>query len=202
MFGRNQIARAALLSTMAMTGLAAGLTGCQSVSLASEAPTVFNAYEPSATHPFGQLNPDAPEAAADYVFMVGEWNCDERQRRNGEWVSFPSTTMARFYLNGYGITNFTWTPTTASSMTYYYVEADDQWVITNTTSVPGAPTVWIGGREGDAMVAIGEGTSPDGTPISLRITFDNISDESFHWRFDALPPNGPFLLREKTCQRA
>jgi len=171
-------------------------------SFAAEASAFFDTYEPNYENPFGQLNPDASDAVADYSFMVGEWLCDERLRQNGEWSSYPSSMRAQYYLNGHGVINFTWTALSASSMAYQYDEARDTWTITNTVSPTAAHTVWSGQREGDARVASLESTGPDGRSVTLRITFDNVTAESFDWRLEALPPSGPFLLREKTCRRA
>jgi hypothetical protein len=86
-------------------------------------------------------------------------------------------------------------------MSYMYDDTAEEWVITNTSSPAPSHTVWRGAREGDARQASLESTGPDGQPVTLRITFDNISDDGFDWRMEAMPPSGPYLLRNKTCTR-
>lgn len=176
-------------------------TGGLAAPSESALPSLFTGFEPDTDNPYGRINPQAPSAVRDYAFMVGEWACDERLRRDGQWTSFPSRMTGRFYLNGFGIINFTWTPDSASSMTYQYDEAEGVWKITNTGAPRAAHSVWRGAREGDERVARTTATGADGKPGKLRITFHDISQTAFGWRLEALTAGEPFLIRQKTCQR-
>ncbi len=186
-------------------GLAGGLSALPLFAeplLASEdEAATFSAYEPSPAYPFGQSNPDAPDAVNDYAFMVGDWVCDERRRQDGEWLEYPSSMRGQYYLNGYGLINFTWTPTTASSMSYIYDAGQESWTITNTSSSQAAHSIWTGQRDGEDRIASSRSVGPDGQPVDLQITFNDITESSFSWRLEVETVAGPYVLRTKTCSR-
>ncbi len=89
-------------------------------------------YEPSRAFPFGKRNPDAPAELAQYEFMIGEWDCNERLRQpEGGWKEVQSLVRGNYYLNGRGIMNHTFMPDDASLMTYQYNPATSNWWIIN-----------------------------------------------------------------------
>lgn len=159
---------------------------------------LFAQYEPSEAHPFGQLNPAAPAATADYAFMVGTWACEEQRRQPGrDWQAFRSEMRAHFTLNGYGLMNHVYTPTSVSTMTYEYDPDPAHWVIVNATAPSFRHSAWTGRREGDRRIAQRE--TPDGR--TFRLTFYDITADHFAWVGEALTPQGAWAFRQKTCTR-
>lgn len=66
--------------------LALAIGGAGHIAHDSELKTKFTAYEPSAEHPFGRLNPEAPSETAQFAFMVGEFACDDEVlQMDGSW---------------------------------------------------------------------------------------------------------------------
>lgn len=194
------------LSTMLQAGLVCSCFAFPTLAQNTTAPAgsddLFLTYEPSETFPFGRLHPQAPPETTQYAFMIGEWSCDEQRRRPGEpWQTFPSKMVATYFLNGYGIRNYTYMPTAAAAMTYAYDLSNEVWQITNVTAPDFRPTEWVGRQEGDTMIAETESVGPQGTPVTLRITFFNMTSDGYEWRMEAVTPQGPFLLRTKICAR-
>ena len=63
-------------------------------------------YEPSATHPFGQPNPEAPQQIKDFSLLIGECDCQSFMRnQDGTWPEEPTEMFWRFkyIMNGMGI---------------------------------------------------------------------------------------------------
>lgn len=162
---------------------------------------LFDAYEPNVQHPYGRLNPDAPPAVSDYQFMVGDWSCEERRRAGNDWTTQKVTMTARHTLNGYGYWNRTVGPSGISSMLYDYDVSAGAWVIVNANAPEHSHSIWQGHREGVARVARSKQVR-DSRTVNLEIVFDETSDDSFHWRLQAMTPEGAFVLRTKVCQRA
>ena len=164
--------------------------------------SLFLENEPSPKHPFGQMNRNAPSETAHYAFLIGEWACDEQRRRPGEpWQAFTSKMLATFFLNGYGIRNHTYMAHSTSSMMYEYDLGNGTWVITNTTAPEFNHSQWTGKKDGDKMVARRETTAPNGNPLTLQLTFFNISEDQYKWMLEAVTPQGNLALRTKTCTR-
>jgi len=192
------------LSTLEVMGLTAfgALLGPLPFTAAKAGPTdFFQDYEVSQEHLFGRLNPSAPEGTSQYAFMIGSWTCDERIRRGGEWAPFKSFVKGYYFLNGFGIINTTYTGDAVSLMTYEYNPATKTWIITNSNAPEYRHSIWEGVKEGDTMLARTETTAPNGKSATLHITFYDIEADSFQWKLEAQTPGGPFLIREKTCER-
>lgn len=67
-------------------------------------------YETSEEHPYGQLNPEAPEQVADFQPMIGHWHCKSLSRNpDGSWQD---TTMMewrfKYIMNGTAVQDEVW----------------------------------------------------------------------------------------------
>lgn len=54
----------------------------------------------------GRLNLKAPQELSRFAFLLGQWRCDARLRReDGAWESLKATWEGRYILDGYAIAN-------------------------------------------------------------------------------------------------
>jgi hypothetical protein len=55
-------------------------------------------------HESGKLNPRAPEEVSTFAFLIGEWRCQARLKREaGTWEDLQATWIGRSVLDGYAI---------------------------------------------------------------------------------------------------
>ena len=73
---------------------------------------ISSEFEPNHAYPFGRLNPKAPPETAQFAFMIGEFDCDDRIKNpaNGKWFEYKAIRRAAYILNGYAIHDQNWTP--------------------------------------------------------------------------------------------
>ncbi len=79
------------------------------------------AFEPSPSHPFGKLNPNAPEETAQFSFMIGAFSCDDKERQlDGTWIESKTIWNSGYFVNGGGIQDRYWSKTVVASGTRIY----------------------------------------------------------------------------------
>jgi hypothetical protein len=164
-------------------------------------PTLQNAYEPSAAHPFGQRNPDAAEALDDYEFMVGYFACNDVRTNPGqEPVAYSTEVRGQYYLNGHGFINHTYSPRGVGVMTYSWNPDENAWVVDYTAAPAFARSTW---HEVDTGVDGEQATeTPGGQPgVMIRSVFLDQSSTGFSWRLDAVTPQGRLTLQTSECRR-
>ena len=157
-------------------------------------------YEPSPLNRFGSLNPNAPAETAQFDFMVGEFDCDDKviNPQNGKWVERKAVWNSKYFLNGSGIQDSYWSNPTIASGTRIFDKKNGKWIVNYFQTFPAYfAGVWEGKKEGDKMImraARGENES--------RLTFHNIKKDGFDWIGETVTKDGkatPFWII--SCKR-
>lgn len=144
-------------------------------------------YEPSASYPFGRLNPDAPMETGDYGKLIGLCDC-KRVIRNPDQTWSDTTAMIwkwKYIMNGYAVQDevFREGNLYAGGVRQFNVDSA-QWVVSyfSQPAVPWVPGVWHGGtQENQDIVLFKDQKAPNGTDGFYKITFTNISKDKFDW---------------------
>jgi len=143
-------------------------------------------FEPSQTHPFGQINPEAPEQLKDFSPMIGECDCtSERRISQTEW-SEPEAVLWRFkyIMNGMGIQDETLKEDGQHSGSIRMYNTDSlRWYVHWYSPNPVASSLptWEGNKKGDDIILYKNQKSPNGVDGYYRLTFFNIREEGFDW---------------------
>jgi hypothetical protein len=143
-------------------------------------------YDVSATHPFGQPNPEAPAQIKDYQFMIGECDCiSTRRNQDGEWGA-PENMIWRYkyIMNGMAVQDETLKEDGAHTGSIRQFIADSaKWYVhfySNNSPSTRLPT-WEGTKKGDTMVLYKEQAAPNGADGFYRITFYDMSKTGYKW---------------------
>lgn len=143
-------------------------------------------YTVTPDRPFGAYNPVAPPEVNDFEPMIGSSRCRSvRRRPDGTWPD--STDMVwefRYIFDGQAVQDMTWKADGTHSSSIRQFNADSsKWVVTyySVQTAPFAPSVWTGGRDGDAIVLIRSQRAPNGMEGESRLTFYNIRETGFKW---------------------
>jgi len=168
-------------------------------STASLAQSMVYKYEPTAAHPFGQLNPEAPPQTADYAPLIGESNCKSIVRNpDGTWSKDTLDMIWRFkyIMNGMALQDETLKADGKHSGSIRQYNADSaKWYVTyfSSSAANPRPPVWSGSRDGDHMILLSPQKSPNGKEGFYRINFENISNEGFNWRGEWISVDSSFV---------
>lgn len=148
----------------------------------------FGIYEPSPAHPWGRRHPEAPVELEQFAFMLGENACNDRIRQpDGTWNEFPTRWNAVWFLNGFGIQDRYWTPSSfTTSNIRIFDEQSKSWKVTFFGTPRYSSGVWEGRKEGDEMVMRQFVENPDGTTRESRLTFYEISADGFRWKSETI----------------
>ncbi len=179
------------------------LTACQ---LSEPRPAAL-LYEPSARHPFGRPNPQAPPELAQFDFMVGENDCVEQRIDNGtgEWIDGVRSWDAYYYMNGFAIRDSGKSGATTNGNIRIYDAAAKEWVVTFFSAPAYSSGAWRGKLEGSNIVLRqaqkAPGTNFDGFST---LTFFNVSDRGFDWTGEWVSEDGSvvFPFWRIQCQKA
>lgn len=169
--------------------LALAIGGAGYISEDSDLKAKFTAYEPSAGHPFGRLNPEAPPETAQFSFMVGEFTCDEEARQqDGSWKKTKAFWTASYMMNGYGIQDHFYNEQVAAVSPRVFNKQKRKWVVSY-YQMPRffAGNIWEGEMKDGRMVLLSESKLPNGDTRVSRLTFYNIRDEGYDWKAESLP---------------
>ncbi len=168
------------------------LAGCQS-SIDSSSREAALIYEPSNRFPFGRPHPDAPNEIEQFAFMIGENDCTEERLNNatGEWQPGVRTWDAHYYMNGHAIRDSGQSGSATNGNIRVFDAASEQWHVTYfSTPVYGSGT-WSGGMV-EGRIELEQAQVAPGTSIEgiNRLTFYNISNDSFDWKGEWLSLDG------------
>lgn len=166
-------------------------------------PATVGVYEPGPAYPFGRLNPDASPETAQFAFLLGAFDCEERMfnQQDGTWREATKIWNGRSFLNGYAIRDDTWRSDGVYTSNIRQYDADaGHWVVTYLSSNSAAPSVWEGGKEGDTMVVSRDGESPQG-PYTARLMFHDVSADGFEWKMDLLAGSQVLPWWTSSCKR-
>lgn len=147
---------------------------------------VPNAYEASGNHPYGRLNPEAPQEVADFAPLIGTCDCLSDQRNpDGTWRDTENIVWKwKYIMNGTAVQDETYKPDGAHSGSIRQFIADSsKWYVHYYTN-RGPTTVlpaWEGGKRGDSIVLYREQKAPNGMDGFYRITFSDITETGFKW---------------------
>ncbi|MEQ8425237.1 MAG: hypothetical protein RIA63_11045 [Cyclobacteriaceae bacterium] len=156
-------------------------------------------YEPSAEHPFGQLNPKAPKELADYAPLIGNNNCKSLTRDNqGEWRKDSVDVIWRFkyIMDGLAVQDETLKADGAhtTSIRQYDIGAGKWYVTFFSSASPSlSPGTWDGGKKGNEIILYNEQKAPNGTDGFYKITFHDITDKGFNWKGEWVSTDEKFV---------
>ena len=166
-------------------------------------------YEPSKEYPYGRLNPDAPQAVADYAALIGKCNCSYSTRNSeGNW-SEPSgmTWVFKYIMNGMAVQDETLKPDGIHAGSIRQFNADSsKWYVHyyTMTAKPASLPSWEGGKNDNGdIVLYNEQKAPNGMEGFYKITFSNISEEGFNWLGAWVDPQETIVypLFKITCEK-
>lgn len=182
-----------LIIVIAILIMSQGLAAQQSTKLPVQ-------NEPSPSHPYGKLNADAPSETAQFSFMIGEFDCDDKiiNPQDGKWKERKIVWNSKYFLNGSGIQDSLWSDPTVASGTRIFDKTKGKWIVNYFQSSPSYfAGVWEGKKEGDKMIM----RAPRGENES-RLTFHNIKKDGFDWIGETVTKNSkanPFWII--SCKR-
>lgn len=159
--------------------------------------TVFSQYdfEPSAEHPFGLPNPNAPKELLDFAPLIGECDCKSTSRnQDGSWAE--TTDMIwrfKYIMNGHAIQDETLKDDGAYSGSIRQFIADStRWYVhyySNKGPTPILPA-WEGNKQEDGNIILyREQKAPNGMEGFYKITFGEINEKGFKWTGEWVNPD-------------
>ena len=142
-------------------------------------------YLPTIIHPFGQINPDAPEEVKDFQELIGSCDCKSVSRIDqNTWADTVKMTWTfKYIMNGMAVQDETFKADGLHSGSIRQYSSDSaQWNVHyySTVAVTSLRT-WYGNRKGDKIILYSDQPSPQGSPGFYRITFSDISDSGYNW---------------------
>lgn len=153
-------------------------------------------YESSKKHPFGLVNPKAPEQVKDFAPMIGECECQSETRNpDGSWNK-PVAMLWRFkyIMNGMAVQDETLKSDGihSGSIRQYSVDSA-QWYVhyysSNSPSINPLPT-WEGQKvEEGNIVLFKDQTAPNGMEGMYRLTFYEMNVKGFKWKGEWVSPD-------------
>ena len=144
-------------------------------------------YEPSATHPFGLPNPEAPKELMDFAPLIGECNCISETRNQDQTWAKPVKMIWRFkyIMNGMAIQDETMKEdNTYSGSIRQFIPDSTRWYVHYysakfpTTVLP----AWEGTKNEEGKIVLyRERKAPNGMDGYYRLTFYEIDNNGFKW---------------------
>ncbi len=144
-------------------------------------------YEPSAEHPFGLPNPEAPEEVKDWAKLIGECDCISTSRGpNQEWGE-PVEMLWRFkyILNGKGVQDETLKADGqhSGSIRQFIADSTKWYVHYYSSNFPSTQLpAWEGTKVSeDSIVLYRPQVAPNGMDGFYKIVFSEITEDGFNW---------------------
>lgn len=143
-------------------------------------------------------NPEAPAGIEQYGQFVGSWNCVPTARQeDGSQKDTDSrpTWVWHYALNGHAVQDV-WIPDPENSppgsamgtnLRVYNAEKDE-WIMVWTTETLGQFQTFKAKMQGANIVMRGDIEAGPHPPHLARITFHNITDDHFDWKYEASAP--------------
>ncbi len=144
-------------------------------------------FAPSKQHPYGRANTSAPAAVKDFAPLIGRSECLSTARIDqNNWADpIKMIWVFKYIMNGMGVQDETLKSdgSHGGSLRQYDPESK-QWMVHYYTTkvVPSQLPSWQGGVEGGDLVFRKEQQAPNGMDGKYRLTFHNITPESFEWK--------------------
>lgn len=145
-----------------------------------------NEFEPTATNPYGQPNPDAPDEIKDYQPLIGICDCKSyKLGKDNKWQAPVNMSWEfKYIMNGMAIQDQTLKDDGIHSGSIRQFNADSSsWYVHYYTTAIASPVLrtWKGGKKGDEIILYSSQKSPNGIDGFYKIRFFNISDKGFNW---------------------
>lgn len=143
-------------------------------------------YDVTAEHPYGQPNPDAPEAVKAYAPMIGECSCKSTSRLpDGTWAE-PVDMIWRFkyIMNGLAVQDETLKADgNHSGSIRQYDPENETWMVHyfSSNSPKGPLPHWTGDASGDELIFSREQAAPNGAEGTFRLRFHDITKKGYKW---------------------
>lgn len=143
---------------------------------------LFNQYDSSSEHLFGQLNPTAPPETQQFQFMIGKFKCQDSLLINGTWKQSIATWESSYILNGFGIKDTYRNDSYAGTSIRFFNSSKQKWDV-YFFGMPGEHTgLWEGEELDGKMIMRQKRTGANGENLESRLTFYNIDENSFDWK--------------------
>ena len=143
-------------------------------------------YSASQANPFGQLNPNASAAVADYAKLIGTCDCQSISRNpDGTWADPVDMIWTfKYIMNGMGVQDETLKADGghSGSIRLYQPDSAKWYVHYYSTSTPGGQlSAWEGGMQDEEIILYNRQAAPNGTDGYYKIRFYDISSDGFNW---------------------
>ena len=154
-------------------------------------------YEPSATQPYGVLNPEAPSETGDFAPMIGLCNCRSVSRnQDGTWADTLNMTWKfKYIMNGTAVQDEVWRENGLYAGSIRQFHQDSGVWIVSYFSNPGTsftPGIWRGKKADNQIVLYQDQKAPNGMDGDSRLTFYEMDGEGFKWKGEWVSKNGQF----------
>ncbi len=170
------------------------ITSCAPTPQQEEAPQkVLSSNE---NYDYGRMNPNAPKQIEEYGQLVGKWDVTISQPDStNTWVESNATWVFKYILDGHAIQDYWINPSSASLQ-----EGQNQFLGTNIRIYNPQLKLWQCSwleNQTHNMAGIWQSFMNDDDEIVLKdstdtwqITFFNIAEQSFDWRWDVKQQDG------------
>ncbi|HAA23980.1 MAG TPA: hypothetical protein DCR93_17565 [Cytophagales bacterium] len=157
-------------------------------------------YEPSAQHPYGRPNPEAPEAVNDFAPMIGRSVCQSQTRNPDQSWNAPQEMIwtFKYIMNGMAVQDETLKEDGSHSGSIrQYIPDSARWYVHYYSS--GAPTPTLPAWEGtvseakDKLVLYRPQQAPNGMDGYSRLTFSSFTEDGFEWVGEWVDPAEQFV---------
>jgi hypothetical protein len=144
-------------------------------------------YEPSDDYPFGRLNPEAPEEVGDFDPLIGESRCESVTRASDQTWNQPHEMIWRwkYIMNGLAVQDETLRTEAPMAGSIRQFNADSSAWYVHYYSMGGISQTlpsWKGNKDKEGRIVLyREQKSPNGLDGFYRLTFYDITEESFEW---------------------
>lgn len=143
---------------------------------------------------YGQPNPQAPEEIQEYGQFVGKWDILISQPdSNNNWIESNATWVFKYILDGHAIQDFWTNPSEPSPGQASFLGTNVRiynpqlkhwqcmWLENRTYNMNG---IWQSYQNEEDEIILKDSTN------TWEITFFNISEQSFDWRWDIIQNDG------------
>ena len=152
---------------------------------------LFNKYDPNPKSPYGSLHSEAPSELGLFAFMIGEFDCSDRLlMADGSWKEMKAVWHTHYTLNGHAIQDNYRNEIYAGMSIRTYSPQEAAWHVSFFGMPGGHYGLWKGDSEGDRIVLTSEQLAPSGATVISRLTFSQISKDSFEWLGEKVTVDG------------